>query len=414
MEKTEVGSRFNYVAGLINFAAVFGVVTLLWYVFMHPNGVMKLYTPMYGFSLVAVFLCSIVLISKIADFYPFAENSPEVSARIVKGIVLTVIAVILVLVLTYGVFWGFIGKFGVAYFSPQSIVDSGGTGAEPFNARENASTAIIYFTAAFLFWALEWNAGFGRWPWADNTRGVMAWSRFFAVIFFTIITYVILFHPHVCYLFYPPQNKAGVEPWWASFAGTGSAFFSLGLVLCTVSWVIISDLVWEGYPWKAMERRGQGTFLKGMVTVVGTLGLGVITFLILLEIMNIYWMAPFEGGAYTEAPYFRYLHAGEIGGFFILAAFILKTYFNNVPNNLGLWLRALLRTFVVLAGGALIHLFYYSSASTLILGKVPGMAQPDDTPLVWTMLFLSIIMIQAEFFEGWPLRNTGQVVSNDG
>ena len=43
---------FNYVFGLINLAVVFCLVWLLWYVFMHADGVMKLYTPMYGFALV--------------------------------------------------------------------------------------------------------------------------------------------------------------------------------------------------------------------------------------------------------------------------------------------------------------------------------------------------------------------------
>jgi hypothetical protein len=35
----------------------------------------------------------------------------------------------------------------------------------------------------------------------------------FVILFFVSITYSVLFHPHVCYLFYPAQSKAGVEPW---------------------------------------------------------------------------------------------------------------------------------------------------------------------------------------------------------
>lgn len=396
---------FSYVAGLINFVAVFFLVWALWYVLMHPNGAMKLYTPMYGFSLVVTFLCTIVLMSKVWNFYPFAESSPADSARIGRGILLTAVAFVLMLVIVYVLFREFIGRFGVAYFSPQSIVASGGTGAEPLNARENASTALIYFATAFLWWALAWNLGFGRWPWTRDTRGVGAWSRTFAVLFFTIVTFVILFHPHVCYLFYPPQNKAGVEPWWCNFAGTGSAYFSLGLVLCSLAWLIISDLLWEGYPWKMLQRDGQGTFWSGAATMVGTLILGGVTFILLLKLMNVYWMEPFEGGQYTDAPYFRYLHTGEIGGFVILAAFMLAVYFNNIPNALSLPLRALVRTVIALAAGLAIYWFYYSSATTVILGKVPGIAQPDDTPLVWTILYLSVIMVQADFFQNWPLRS---------
>jgi AAT family amino acid transporter len=52
----------------------------------------------------------------------------------------------------------------------------------------------------------------------------------------------------------------------------------------------------------------------------------------------------------------------------------------------------------------LIYWFYYSPLSNFFLGKVAGWAQPDDQPLVWTLLFLSVILIQSEFFHGWPLR----------
>jgi len=395
--------EFSYLFGLINFAAVFVIVWALWYYFMHPNGVMKLYTPMYGFSLVVVFLSAIVFLSKVWGFYPFPEQTPEGSSRVGRGIILTLVAVALMLIVYYGVLRGFIGTYGVAYFSPHSIVASGGTGAEPLNARENSSTAIIYFAAAFLWWALGWNVGFGAWPWTADSRGVRAWSRTFAVLFLSIVTFVVLFHPHACYLFYPPQNKAGVEPWWSAFAGTASAYFSLGLVLCSVAWMIVSDLLWEGYPWRLLEREGKPTFLKGLVTLLGTLILGGITFLVMLKAMNLYWMEPFEGGQYTDAPYFRYLHTGELSGFLILATFMLALHFNNVPNLKSLFLRALVRTLIAIAGGLLIYWFYYSPAASFLLGKVPGIAQPDDTPLVWTMLYLSVIMAQADFFDNWPL-----------
>jgi len=110
------------------------------------------------------------------------------------------------------------------------------------------------------------------------------------------------------------------------------------------------------------------------------------------------------GGQYTDGPDFRYIHTGEICGFFILAMFILKHYFNNFPNLANIWARSIIRTVIAMAGGLLIYLFYYSPLSTFFLAKVPGVAQPDDKPLVWTFLFLSIILIQSDFFDGWPLK----------
>jgi amino acid transporter, AAT family len=397
-------NNFNYLFGLINLAVVFCIVWLLWYVFLHPNAVMKLYTPMYGFSLIVALLTVIVLMNNVAGYYPFAESAPEGTGLFTRGIILTVVSILLMLVLVYGFFWGFIGKFGIAYFSPKSIIASGGIGAEIFVARENASTAIVYFCTAFLWLAIFWRVGFNRWPWQNADRGVLAWSRLFAILFFVSIAYIVLFHPHVCYLFYPAQSKAGVEPWWAEFAGTGSAFFSLGLVLCSLFWIIASDLLWEGYPWKLMEKDGEGTFLKGVVAFFATLVLGMILLFILFKVMNYFWDEAFMGGQYTDGPDFRYIHAGEIGGFFILSAFILKNYFNNFPNFGGIWSRAIIRTAIAVIGGMVIYLFYFSAASTFFLGKVYGFAQPGDTPLVWTILFLCVIMVQCDFFEGWPLK----------
>ena len=397
--------KFNYLFGLINLVVIFCIVWLLWYIFMNPNAVMKLYTPMYGFSLVVAFLTSIVLIHQVADDYPLAKVGSEKTGLVQRGIILTIVSFLLMLFLVYVFFWNFIGKFGIAYFSPQSIIASGGTGAEILVARENACTAIVYFCTAFLWIALFWNVGFQNWPWQDVSRGVRAGSKLFTILFFVTIVYVVLFHPHVCYLFYPAQSKAGVEPWWAELAGTSSAFFSLGLVLCSLFWIIISEFLWEGYPWKLMDRKDAGSFIKGVVTFFATLLLGIISLYILLKIMNIFWDEAFMGGQYTDGPDFRCIHAAEISGFIILAAFILKHYFNNFPNVSSLWLRAVGRTLLAIAGGMLFYGFYYSPAATFFLSKVPGFAQPGDTSLVWTILFLSVIMVQVDFFGSWPLHH---------
>jgi len=361
---------------------------------------------MYGFSLVVVFLSGIILMTKVINYSAFKDHLPAQENLILRGILLTVVSFILMLFINYIIFWGFLGKFGIAYFSPDSIVAGGGIGAEPFSARENASTAIVYFFTAFLWIALFWNLGFGRWPWQKLSSGVVAWSRVFGISFLVSIIYAVMFHPHICYLFYPAQSKAGVDPWWAELAGTGSAFFGLGLVLCILFWIIVSDMHWEGYPWKWLEKDGEGTFGKGFVTFITTFVFGMIMLFILMKIMNIVWDEAFVGGQYTDGPDFRYIHAGEIAGFFILAVFILKNYFNNFPNTGSLWLKAVIRTIIAMALGMLIYWFYYSPLTTFFLARVQGFAQPDDKSLVWTLLFLSIIMIQWEFFEGWPLKKS--------
>lgn len=389
--------------GVINLAIVFGLVIALWYVFLHPNGILALYTPMYGFSLVVVFTATIVLISKVVDFYPLGGVA---MGRVLRGLLLTAIAVALTLVLVYGFFWQFIGRFGITYFSPYSIIAAGGVGAEMFNARENASTAIVYLFAAFLWIALLWSVGFVRWPWHKSDPGPAALARLAAIALLTVMAYVVLFHPHVSYLFYPAQTMAGVEPWWASWAMTSSAYYNLGLLLCMTMWIVISDVLWGGYPWRLLDRDDRGGFARGLFALIGTSVLGVIVFVVMLRVMEMVWFEPFEGGQYTDAPYFRYLHAGEMAGFVILAAFIVKTYFADLARGAHLWVAAAIRTLAAAAGGAILYVFYYSNLSTLLLGKVPGVGQPEDTPLVWTLLFLSVVLIQLEFFQRWPLRRS--------
>lgn len=389
------------VAGLVNTVVAFAVVTVLWYLCLHPNGVLALYTPMYGFSLVVVLVASIVLIGRLMDDFPVPRQGLHPAAR---GLLLTAMALLLTAVLVYGFFWQFIGRLGITYFSPHAIVAAGGVGAEIFNARENASTAIIYLFTAFLWIALWWAVGFVDWPWRRDDRGPRALARVAVVSVLATIAYVVLFHPHVSYLFYPAQTMAGVEPWWMAWAQTSSAFYNLGLLLCAVLWLVVSDVLWDGYPWRLLDQDGRGGPGRGLFALVGSAALGLVTFVIMLRLMEMVWYEPFEGGQYTDAPYFRYLHAGEMAGFAILAAFVVATYFGEVLSAAGWWARALARTLATAVLAVLLYEFYYSPLSTLLLGKVPGVGQPEDTSLVWTLLFVAVVLIQGQFFRGWPLR----------
>lgn len=406
-------NRFSYLLGLASIVGIFCIVWLLWYVFMHADGILRLYTPNYGFSLVVVFLSSIILIKNIFEFYPFAENKPQDQGILIRGVLLTITAVLVMLFLYYIVFWKFIGKFSITYFSPYSIIAAGSQGAEIWNAREISSRAILYFFTAFLWVTITWSTGFGRWPWQKNEQRVLVWTRLFTILFFVVIAYTVFFHASVCHLFYPAQVNAGVEPWWISLADTGSANFSLGLLLCALFWAVSSDLLWEGYPFKLLAKKDEGSFLKGIFTFIVTAILGIILLGILLKGMIYFWDEPFMGGQYTDGPDFRFLHAAEISGFLILSAFILKNYFNNFPNTSSIWLNSIARTLLAIAGGTFFYLFYYSNATVFFLGKVPGIAQPADTPLVWTLLFLSIILVHSDFFNGWPLKKDKGTGDND-
>jgi len=125
-----------------------------------------------------------------------------------------------------------------------------------------------------------------------------------------------------------------------------------------------------------------------------------VLFVLSLRAMNAAWGEAFQGGQYTDAPYFRYLHVAELAGFLILATFAVDTFFGRANTAIA----RSVRTLFAIAGAGVLHLFYYSPIATRMLGKVQGMAQPEDTPLVWTLLFVAVVLVQRDLFGGWPLR----------
>ncbi|HSD20236.1 MAG TPA: hypothetical protein VLC54_09365 [Anaeromyxobacter sp.] len=394
-EATRRGELIAPLLGAVNLAVAFGVTWALWLVFLHPNGVLKLYTPMYGFSLVTVLVAVLVAMARVGEGWPLRASR---LAAPVRGAIATVVAIALTALVVHGFFWGFLGRFGVTYFSPRAIIAAGGVGAEFFNARENASTAIVYFAAAFLWLSLILSLGFGAWPWQASPPGVRAFSRLSVATLLAVVAYAVLFHPHVTQLFYPAQTMAGVPPWWAEIAQTGSAYFNLGWMMAAVAVLVVAEVVWGGWPWRLLG--AEGGSLRGLVALAGSLLAGGALFAASSKVMNALWGEPFQGGQYTDAPYFRHLHVAEICGFVVLSAFAVDTFFGAARGAAG---RAV-RTAIALGFAAVLHLFYYSSAATRLLGKVPGIAQPEDTPLVWTLLFLAVVLVQRDLFGGWPLR----------
>ena len=122
----------------------------------------------------------------------------------------------------------------------------------PGSAREWASTAILYFSTAFLWWALVWNLGFGRWPWQKDGPWVVGFSKMFVVLFFAVITFAVMFHPHICVLFPEAQKMVGAQARWEVWAEVPSGGWAL--VLCTLFWVVFCDLFWEGQPFRLMDQ----------------------------------------------------------------------------------------------------------------------------------------------------------------
>jgi hypothetical protein len=352
---------------------------------------------MYGFSLVVVLVAVLVAVGGDAR----AEAPPTPRSPLLRGLLTAAVAAAATLFTVHVFFWELLGRFGVTYFSPRAIIAVGGVGAEFFNARENASTAIVYYATAFTWTTLVLSLGFRSWPWEGSTPRVRAFSRFVLASLLAVVAYAVLFHPHVTQLFYPAQTMAGVPPWWAEFAQTSSAYFNLGWVIAAVAVLVVTDVLWGGWPWRLV---GEGGPIRGIAAAVGSAGVGAGLSWLALRGMELAWGEAFQGGQYTDAPYFRYLHVAELGGFLLLATFASDTFFGAPRTAAG----RILRTGLVVAAAAALDVFYYSPLATRLLGKVQGIAQPEDTPLVWTLLFLALVLVQREVIGRWRLARAAE------
>ena len=403
MAAETISSPVRYIKGV---AALLALVMLnigCWYLFFSPKGIMRLYTPMYGFSIIVVLLAAIITLTDLTDGWP-TKKSSGAQLSVGGGVILTLLSLGLTSFLIYGLFYNVVGRFGITYFSPASIVATGETGSEIFNARENSSTALVYLFAAYIWIALTWRLCFRGWPWEGSSAGTVAFSRVVTVSLLSIFAYVVLFHPHVGVLFYPPQKMAAVSPWWEAIAETNSAYFHLGWVVCSVAVVIFSETLWEDYPWRLIGGKERNApLLRGGVTFFGTVMLGFVIFYAMKLGMEAFWGKPFVGGQYLDAPYFRYLHAAEMAGFMVLGAFIVKIYLDNLFNGSTALVRGAVRTLVAVAVGGLVMWFYYA-AGPAVLGTVPGIAQPEDTPLCWSFFLISFMLLHRNFFNSFPLR----------
>ncbi len=391
--------RFNYPLGIAAFACFVLVNLALWRFFFAPtHGVMKLFTPMYGLSIIAFLLSCIICLSDVFEM----DNKLSSLGR---GALLSLASLALFFTAYYGFFWNFLGRFGVTYLSPESIIRAGGTGAEIWNARENASTAITYLATALIFVAVIWDNGLRSWPWSSASRQVRGWSRFFAVSFIAVLVYAIFFHPHVTALFVPKQSFAGVEPWWEGLAMTSSAFYHLGWMMMTVAVLVLCANSFEGRPFTLFPEGNGKAWLRLALTLLLSVGIGFVVFYLLQAVMTYYWDEPFLGGNYTDDPRFRHLDVAEIATFAIAAIYLWKLYFGNWPRRFPALANYAIRLAIVslLTGG--LWFFYYSDTlGPSYVDRVPGIGNIDDTALCWGLMTVVTLLVHDRFFTGWPLR----------
>ncbi len=149
---------------LVNLAFTLLVFAVTWWIFQDPRGIMRLYTPYVGYNYCRWLLIILIWMAYIFDFWPFNREWLRRAHPVTKGIVLSLVAVAVMLLLIKGFFEGILGNYGLAYFNPTRLTSL--PGITTFFAEEYAATACLMFAAI-----ASWLPGFpprGWLPWKGN------------------------------------------------------------------------------------------------------------------------------------------------------------------------------------------------------------------------------------------------------
>ncbi|MGN0838852.1 MAG: hypothetical protein ACI4NN_07190 [Pyramidobacter sp.] len=408
--RRQLAPRGNvFVCGIIDLILMLAVFMGVWYVFMDPRGIMRMYTPMYGYAYVQWLLVSVLTVNFVFQLYPLQNNKYLAKTpSLVKGIIYAAFAVILMLFIVDVVFKLFLGYLAVPYFSEEKLLS---LRQNAFTAREYAHQAITMYGGIAALLIPIWVIHMNNWP-ASQIHSLGGYLTSFFIIFaLSGLGFLVFFHPHMGILFYPWQIWTAVVPWWENFADTLSGNFCLGAIMCWTAVLWITNVTFEGYPFKKIKNQKW----RASVGILGTLLIAMIFFKTFLLMQELVWGVAIRGSQLIGAVDWRYLHSGECAMFMLLIALIWGFYFNNWPHKYSTEFNIFVRFVIVCVLTFAFYVLYYRYNAD-ILGQQPGYSNPLQYPLAATSLIVALLLMHNWFFDlapGYKIVNREELFSLD-
>ena len=393
-ERSLTNSLAQPLRGLLGFFLSFGFFMALWYVTMDPRGILKWYTPMYGYMYIRWLLIVAIWQAYIFNFWPFKQKWMEETHPLVKGpIMIGINWAITGAIIWIGFFW-LIGKYSIPYFSWPELHKVGMT---DFFAREYAGLAVLMVAAIASWLAPIWPMAFENYPWHKLTQPAKGFTVLSLTSLLTIFVYFIFMHPHYMVLFYPWQKFAAAMPWWYESAKTLSGNYNVGWIMCGTIAVWLIETIWERYPFRLIKSQPW----RGLAGFAWVLFVALIMFNTFNLMQDLAWGPAYEGGKRLYAPDWRYLHSGELAVMMLLPALVLYFYFDNWPKKFSTEVNLAIRTIIVVVGTFAFNFIYYQISPPL-LGTQPGYSHPQQFPMAPVILWIVIMLYHNWFMDGWP------------
>jgi len=385
------------ISGLVNAAVILMAAVVIWWLVFAIEGVFKLYTPLLGFAIMIWMLLILIWQTELFGLWPLKREFLEGAHSFTKGLILTAISLLILLVLVFGVVYTLIGGYGITYFNWNSLAAFGQLGQDPTSSRENASWALIALAVPFFWMSVLTLVGLKTdlWPGLQPPR-----SGFANLLWITTISiplFFIFFHPHLGSMFYPAQVYTAVPPWWKNIAQTNSAEFNMGWIFCIVVTVFYTVHLWQDRPWTLVTKQPW----RFLFLLLGSFILGIAIFKIELGVMDYFWGEAYVGGQ-NEANFgWRYSHTTTMATFILVPAIMLNYQFSKAFGRMGLISRGILTSIIAVIVGLIFAWAYYAFAPAL-LGVNSGVSHPSENPTVFLLLIINLLVIQFNFFDGWP------------
>ena len=382
------------IRGIVGVLFSFVIFYALWWIFMDPRGIMRWYTPQYGYMYIRWILIVAIWQAYIFNFWPFSLKWRENTHPLITGAVLVAVNFAIVGAVIWGFFYNFLGLYSIPYLSVDKLV---GKGMTEFFAREYSSLAILMFAAIASWLSPIVPVCFENHPWQSMKQPARGITVFCVTALFSVLAFFCLMHPHYHVLFWPWQEYAAAYPWWFDFARTLHGNFNVGWVMCGTVAIWMLEITFDRYPFVMIKNK----IWRGVAGFFGVFFFAVLLFVTFNFIQDVAWGPAVEGAKRILAPDWRYLHSGELAIMMLIPAMVLNFYFDNGPKKYGVAINIALRMLIIVISTIIFHWLYYKF-SPAMLGTQAAYSHPQQFPMAPGILFICVMLFHNWFMDLWP------------
>ncbi len=381
---------------IVNTIFLLAVFYVTWWIFQDPRGWLRMYTPYVGYMYTRWTLIVLIWMVYVYYYWPFRRHQLENWHPVLKGVVMTTVSVIILVILIKGFFEGLLGNLSMAYFNPNQLTKL--PGVTEFFAVEYAALACLMFAAIASWLSPSWPVAMEMAPWQNLKQPALGTTVLIVTFFIGTIVYFCTMHPHMGILYYPWQYFCSIAPpYWEKFADTVSGNFHVAWIMCCTIIVWTYESIWERYPFRIIKN----DWTRRLVAFFGIIAIAWCCFLFLYFAQELWWGPAIRGTRRDAAPDWRWLHVGEMMVFFLLPALFVTFYCNNWPRKFSIPVNWLIRTLIAIVGGIAVYWLYYN-ISHLVLGTQKGYSHPQQFPMIPTIWLINLMLINHWFMDNWP------------